>query len=229
MWSAIEHGLGITAASLATLRPLLQKSIRTLRSFSSNRRFQTTGSSNIKGSKPTANETGVTTLTANSTNLEKGGMPSNFLLSATNPMSPLATFDEKKQQRSSKTHSVFPPPLSLPIQDHQKQTDEGRATSPDLDPATDPIPLPAIFRPLPTDERNGRANNRNSWWDLSSLSNRATRRFSGTETHNSRDVVQLRDNTRCLDASAEPTISEPIQLEAGYRRWVIDRSGFRSG
>jgi hypothetical protein len=95
VWSAIEPGLGITAASLATLRPLLRKSIQVVKSFASTYRSRTTTSmsdpntSDTQQFQPNTPDTGLTTLIANSVPGQ------NFLLSATNQMSSFQSRDEK--------------------------------------------------------------------------------------------------------------------------------------
>jgi hypothetical protein len=93
-WSAIEPGLGITAASLATLRPLLRKTIELVKSFTLAYRSRTTIMSDPSTSG--AQQFQPKILDTHSTALNASSVPGqNFLLSATNPIISLQPHDEK--------------------------------------------------------------------------------------------------------------------------------------
>jgi hypothetical protein len=122
--SGIELGLGITAASLATLRPLLRRGVQligTYRSKSTSRSrptksdleqaYKTDGGVSSLVAKGKHLDTGATTLTANSTahnNL-------NFLLSATNMVN---SFDEKDDMFLQPTAKAIVPLSTIHTENH---------------------------------------------------------------------------------------------------------------
>jgi hypothetical protein len=225
IWSTVEPGLGITAASLATLRPLLRRAIQTMKSFASSRTRSTNSdpSTSGQGQRSKTINTGATTLTTDPEGRQ------NFLLSATNPMSQVQSLAEEKDT-SFLTSAVNPTsPLSSMISDNDSPEESSeecmrndRLNRQSIQPPSGAPQLP-VPRNVRTDPYSSMSSDqfRATWWDLSSTASwaRRTRRQS-TEQATQGSTERI---------IPEPPIGEPVQqaseptTEAGFRRWVIKR------
>ena len=157
----IELGFGIIAASLATMRPLLRKTLQIVRSYRSKSSSSTSWPSKwIKSSldrikstkkssmKVNSDNTSDFTLTANSTNrndqnflLSATNLDNNFLLSATNANDSLRSFDENPQLESASSELYILKTM---------ETSDTNAQSPSA------IPHPSTFNPNSRQIVNGR-------------------------------------------------------------------------
>jgi hypothetical protein len=207
--SSLELGLGITATSLATLRPLLRRTIQNVRLYRTKSTFRSrpTNSDVEQGKRgvetaadPWTMDTGAITLTVNFNNV-------NFLLSATNPHSVLQTFDEKN---GTFLHPVINTtlPLSSIHSDSAALNDQ-----PDAPPANIEPQMPIL-----RDTRNGPYQNlsdeqvRATWWDLRSILRNSPAQSTEMATQGSAE--SLTSDFPDMETSQPP-------LQTGFRRWVI--------